>query len=80
MSRISHKKKIKIIDFSKLNNIDFSFVRENDLIYRRKLSYNMLFTFRRFYISTLVIKDILNLIHDENHAKFDKTYHEIVSS
>ena len=74
------KKIFKTFEFNRKNNIDFSFMSENDLIYRKKSSHNMSFTLRRFCISIIIMKNILNLIHDQNHSEFDKTYQQIVSS
>ena len=74
------KKVFKTLNSSEKNNINFLFLRDNDLIYRKKINHNMSFTSRRFCISIFVVKNILNLIHDENHFEFDRTYLQIVSS
>ena len=74
------KKVLKTLDSSEKDNIDLLFLRDNDLIYRKKISHNMPFTSRRLCISTFVVKNILSLVHDENHSEFDRTYLQIVSS
>ena len=74
------KKVLKTLKLSKNDEIELSFLYDNDLIYRRKFSHNMSFTFQRLCISLSVIKNILSLIHDENHFEFDKIYQQIISS
>ena len=80
VKNLTWKKIFKTLESSRKNNIELSFMSDNDLIYRKESNHNMSFTLRRLCISTIVVKDILNLIHDQNHSKFDKTYQQIVSS
>ena len=80
VKNLTWKKILKTFEFSRKNNIELLFMSENDLIYRKKSNHNMSFTLRRLCISIIVMKNILNLIHDQNHSEFDKTYQQIVSS
>lgn len=64
----------------KNNNTEFSFVLENDLIYRKISSDNMSFEFKRLCVFAFLISNILSMIHDVNHSKFDWTYQQTICS
>ena len=63
-----------------LDKIDtnISFLRYDELIYKKDSNDNTSFTFKRLCISTSLIKNILSMIHDKNHFDFDKTYQQII--
>ena len=74
---------IKIIEMLNSNdrdNTDFSFMRDNDFIYRRESSDNMSFVSQRLCVSKSFVKEILSMIHDSTHSGFDKIYHLVICS
>ena len=71
---------VKILNANK-NNTTFSFLRKNDLIYRKETNANTT-SFLSIWICALVsiLKNIFKLMHDVNdHFDFDKTYEMIMS-
>ena len=78
-SKDSAWKKInKLIDVSKQNDVNFSFTKNNELIYRID-SHKMSFISQRLCISATFVKVIIEIAHDSNHSEFDRTYQIIVS-
>lgn len=73
------KKVRQTLKSNEKNNFELFFLRHDDLIYRKKSSHNIFFILRRLCISTTIVKNILNLIHDENYFKCDRTYQQIIS-
>ena len=67
------KKINKLIDVSKQNDVNFSFTKDNELIYRID-NHKMLFISQRLCISTSFVKVIIEVTHDSNHSEFDRTY------
>ena len=72
------KKINKLIDASKQNDVNLSFTKDNELIYRID-SHKMLFISQRLCISASFVKIIIEIAHDSNHSEFDRTYQIIVS-
>ena len=61
------------------NQTKILFIRENDLIYRKKI-YDTSFVSRRMCISASMIKKILSMTHNNEHFEFDRTYEKIISA
>ena len=68
----------KLIEINKKTSIVLSFVKNNELIYRR-INHNMSFIFQRLCISKSFVQSILKTVHDFNHLEFDRTYQNVVS-
>ena len=68
----------KLIEISKKTSTVLSFVKNNELIYRRD-SHNMSFISQRLCISASLVQSILKTAHDFNHSEFDRTYQNVVS-
>lgn len=66
------KKINKLIDTRVRDDIFLSLVK-ND----RKNNHNMSFMSQRLCISTLFVKNILQIAHDSNYSDFDKIYHNV---
>ena len=66
---------------NKSNNISLSFVRENDLIYRKKIDTDIAFyVLQRMCALFEILKNIFSMIHDVNdHFDFDRIYNQITS-
>ena len=73
------RKIIKIIDAAEKIDIKISFIKDNDLIFKKKIE-NSSFVSRRMCISICVIKNILSMTHDNDHQDFDRTYKKIIFS
>lgn len=70
----------KILNSNDKNHIEFSFIQNNDFIYRKEINDNVSFVLQRLCISSSFVKNILNMIHDDNHSSFDKMYHQAIYS
>ena len=72
------KKINKLIDVNKQNDVNFSFTKNNELIYKID-NHKMFFISQRLCISASFVKVIIEITHDSNHSEFDRTYQIIVS-
>ena len=68
-----------IIDVNEKNHTSISFLRVDNIIYRRKINDNSSFVSRRMCVSTFMIKEILITVHNESndHSEFDHFYERI---
>ena len=73
------QKIIKILNNAKKNQIKLLFLRENDIIFRKQMNDNTSFMLKRMCILANAIKNILNMTHDNEHLKFDRTYEKLIS-
>ena len=96
MIEINSKLKAKMIDKYKKNFVyvkifnmlskdsnKLSFLIENNILYRKKISDNCSsFVFKRMCVFDFMIKDILAMTHDEfnEHVEFDRTYERITNA
>ena len=70
-----------VIDASEKNHTNISFLRVDNIIYRREISDNSSFVPRRMCVSAFMIKEILIIVHNESndHSEFDHFYERINS-
>ena len=74
---------VKIFNMLDKQNDKLSFLIEDSILYRKKISDDCsFFVFRRMCVFDFMIKNILAMIHDEfnEHAEFDRTYKRIINS
>ena len=68
------QKLIKIIDNAQKNDVKVSFLKKNDSIFRKEIEDFSLVS-KRMCISTSIVKNVFNIIHDNEHQDFDRTYY-----
>ena len=70
-----------IIDANEKNHTNISFLRVDNIIYKKKISDNSFFVSRRMCVSTFMIKKTLIIVHNESndHSKFNHFYERINS-
>ena len=68
----------KLIEINIKTDTVLSFVKNDELIYRRN-NHNMSFISQRLCISASLVQSILKTAHDFNHSEFDRTYQNVVS-
>ena len=73
------QKIIKVLNIVEKDQIKISFLRKNDLIFRKKINDNTFFVLRRMCILSTVIKEIFALTHNNDHVDFNRIYERIVS-
>ena len=73
------QKIINVLNNAKKNQIKVSFMRKNELIFKKKIN-DTSFIFRRMCISSSMIKEILSIAHDKEHSEFDHIYSKLISS
>ena len=74
---------VKIFNMLSKNNNKLSFLIEDNILYRKKISDNCSsFVFRRMCVFDFMIKDILTMTHDEfnEYVEFDRTYERITNA
>ena len=74
---------VKIFNMLNKDSNKLSFLIENNILYRKKISDNCSsFVFRRMCVFDFMIKDILTMTYDEfnEHVEFDRTYERIINA
>ena len=76
------RKILIILNKANRNCTDILFLRDKNIIYRKKISDNSSFVSRRMCVSKFMIKQILITIHNEfnDHSDFDHIYERVNSS
>lgn len=72
------RKIIKVLDNVDKDQTKISFIRENDVIFKKKID-DTSFVSRRICISHSAIKNILSMTYDSDHTNFDRTYEKVIS-
>lgn len=70
--------KLQILNNAQKDRIKVSFVRNNKLLFKKKIDDNIFFVFRRICILSTIIKDILIMTHDSNHVNFHRIYEQTI--
>ena len=76
------RKILIILNKANKNHTDISFLRDKDIIYRKKINDNSSFVSRRMCVPEFMIKQILITIHNESndHSDFDHIYERVNNS